>query len=409
MGVVGYGTVMWLPPGGPPGQMVWLHPQRVDTEGQEAMRFNLSRAAGVMAVPLLGSALAVGAAALPASAATWQDTALSAGQVTAGTFAAKLGVANGTKVIDLIGTGVTWSLHGTPPAGVSLSGTTISYSGTAAVASPPEIVADATDSAGNAEALEIPVVITAGSIQASGSLTSIVGVSLSALAAANTAGTVKFSATSSKGNSISFAESNLPAGLVSGNPVLTYVGGTAVPGTYGKVEVTATDTDGAVLHGVFSLTVDASNVYSAGSHGDEVNPFGNGFDVYQQHQYPGAVIAGWTATQADPATHFLLLNGTHPGAVKFDYAPSGRGTGLCVSDPGGGWASDPLPDGLILTACNNGPWQQFVPESNGTLKNLATGLIVNPDGTGAQLRGGAAPSPWGGSVYGWTDYANLPG
>lgn len=373
------------------------------------MHFNLKRAVGVMAVPLLGSALAVGAAALPANAATWQDTALSASTVTAGTFAGTgLGVASGSKVINLLGSKVTWSLHGTPPAGVSESGTTISYSG-AAVTSPPEIVADATDSAGNAEALEVPVTIAANSIQVSGSPTAVIGVSLSTLADANTAGTVKFSATSSEGNSISFAESSLPAGLVSGDPVLTYVGGTAAPGTYGGVEVTATDTDGAVLHGVFKLTVDASDVYTAGTYGDEVNPFGNGFDVYQQYQHAGAIIAGWTATQADPATHFLLLNGTHPGAVKFEYAPRGGATGLCVSDPGGGWASDPVPDGLILTGCNNGPWQQFVPQSNGTLKNLATGLTVNPNGTGAQLRGGTAATPWGGSVYGWTDYASLPG
>jgi hypothetical protein len=370
------------------------------------MHFNLKRAVRVMTVPLLGSALAVGAAALPANAATWQDTALSAAAVTADTFGGTgLGVANGSQVINLLGSHVTWSLHGTSPAGVSLSGTTISYSG-AAVTSPPEIVADATDSAGNAEALEVPVTIAANSIQVNASA---VTVSLSALADANTAGTVKFSATSSKSNSISFAESSLPAGLVSGDPVLTYVGGTAAPGTYGGVEVTATDTDGAVLRGVFKLTVDASDVYTAGTYGDEVNPFGNGFDVYQQHQYAGAVIAGWTAAQADPAAHFLILNGTHSGAVKFEYAPHGGATGLCVSDPGGGWASDPLPDGLILTACNNGPWQQFVPQSNGTLKNLATGLAVNPNGTGAQLRGGTAPTPWGGSVYGWTDYANLPG
>ena len=372
------------------------------------MHFNLRRAVGVMAVPLLGSALAVGAAALPANAATWHDTALSASAVTAGTFSAKLRVANGAGVIDLVGTGVTWSLHGTPPAGVSLSGTTISYSG-AVVTSPPKIVADATDSAGNAEALEIPVTIAANSIQVSGSVLAVVGASLSALADANTAGTVKFSATSSVGNSISFAESSLPAGLASGDPVLTYVGGTAAPGTYSKVKVTATDAEGAVLSGTFSLTVEASDVYTAGTYGDEVNPFGNGFDVYQQYQHAGAIIAGWTATQADPATHFLLLNGTHSGAVRFEYAPNGGGTGLCVSDPGGGWASDPLADGLILTSCNNGSWQQFVPQSNGTLKDVATGLIVNPDGTGAQLRGGTSATPWGGSVYGWTDYSSLPG
>src|ERR1700722_20256686 len=95
-GVVGDCTVMRLPPGGPPGQMVWPRPLRVDTEGHEAMHFNLKRAVGVMAIPLLGSALAVGAAALPANATTWQDTALSAGAVTADTFGGTgLGVASG--------------------------------------------------------------------------------------------------------------------------------------------------------------------------------------------------------------------------------------------------------------------------------------------------------------------------
>ena len=371
------------------------------------MHFNVKRVVGGMAVPLLGSALAVGAAALPANAATWQDTALSASAVTPATFGGSgFGVANGTKVIDLSGSGVTWSLH-SAPAGVSLSGTTISYSG-AAVATASHVVVDATDSAGNAEALSIPVTLGTASIQLDGPTSGVITASLSALADSNISGTVKFTATSSVGNTISFSESNLPTGLVSGNPTLTYVGGTAAPGTYSKVEVTATDTEGAVLHGVFNLTVYANDVYTIGSFGDEVNPFGYGFDVYRQHQYAGAVIAGWTATQDDPATHFEILAGTHAGAVRFEYGPVGKPTGLCVSDPAGGWASDPLRDGLILTGCNSGPYQQFVPQPNGTLKNVATGLYVNPDGKGAQLRGGATPSAWGGSVYGWTPYASLP-
>jgi hypothetical protein len=371
------------------------------------MHFNLKRAVGVMAVPLLGSALAVGAAALPAHAATWQDTSLSASAVTPDTFGGTgLGVANGTKVINLVGNDVTWSTHSTLPAGVTLSGTTISYSGTGTGTG--SIVVDATDGSGNAEALEIPVALASGSIQATGSLTSIPGDTLSALAASNVSGTVKFTATSSENSSISFTESNLPGGLASGNPVLTYVGGTAAPGTYSKVAVTATDLEGAVLKGTFTLTVSASDVYTIGTAGDEVNPFGYGFDVYQQHQYPGAVIAGWTATKPDPATHFLLLAGSHSGALKFEYAPDGKGTGLCVSDPDGGWASDPLPDGLILTGCNTGPYQQFVPQSNGTLRNVAAGQYVNPDGKGAQLRGSSSPTPWGGSVYGWTEYNSLP-
>jgi hypothetical protein len=353
---------------------------------------------------LLGSVLVVGAAALPASAQTYQDTALSGSAVTDSTFAGVLAApANGAGVISLSGTGVTWSLHGTPPTGVTLTGTTISYSG-AAVASPPSIVVDATDTHGNAEALVIPIVLTTNSIQLSGGR--VTTVTLSALADSNVSGTVKFSATSSaSSDTVTIGESNLPIGLTSGNP-LTYVGGTAAPGTYTGVVATATDSDGAVLNGTFTLTVTAGTITT---YGDEVNHFGNGFDAYQQHHYPGAIIAGWTATQPDPATHFILNNGTHVGAYQFEYAPSGSGSGLCVSDPGGGWASDPLRDGLILTSCNTGPWQQFIPQSNGTLLNVATGLYVNPDGTGAQLRGGSSPTSWGGSDYTWTNYSSLPG
>ena len=109
--------------------------------------------------------------------------------------------------------------------------------------------------------------------------------SLSALADSNVSGTVKFSATSSiSTNAINFAETNLPTGLSSGNPTLTYVGGTAAPGTYSGVVVTATDSDGAVLHGTFTLTVEANAV---SNYGNEVNRFGNGFDSYRQHQYAG--------------------------------------------------------------------------------------------------------------------------
>jgi hypothetical protein len=373
------------------------------------MHFNLRGALGIGVPVLLGGAVALGAAVLPANAQTFQDTALSASQLHVDTFGggtlSAFTSANTPHTVGLTATGaVTWALHGSVPNGVSLSGATISYSG-GGLANPIEIVADATDGAGNAEALELPVTLTAGSIVISGGP---VTVSISNLAAANVAGTVVFSASSSEGNSINFAQSNLPNGLASGNPVLTYAGGTAAPGTYGGVVVTASDADGVVLHGAFTLTVSAQQV-NVSNYGDEVNRFGNGFDVYQQREYPGAIIAGWTATQADPATHFLRNNGSHQGAFQYEYAPHGSGSGLCVSDPGGGWASDPLRDGLILTPCNSGPWQQFVPQSDGALRNVATGLVVNPNGTGAQLRGAPSPTPWGGSFYNWTPFNNLPG
>jgi len=207
----------------------------------------------------------------------------------------------------------------------------------------------------------------------------------------------------------SFAYSGLPSGIVSNSAGLfTIAGSTAAPGTYGSVGVKATDQYGASTQSVFQLVVHAQPVPVPGNYGDMVNPFGNGFDVYQQHQAVNAIIAGWTATKADPATHFIRLPGTIPGAYTFEYAPHGVATGLSVSDPGYDAAGTGLANGLVLRGSNTGPWQQFIPQPNGTLRNVATGLIVSPNGTGAQLRGTTAPTSWGGSVYTWTDFAHLP-
>lgn len=369
------------------------------------MHFSLRKALGVTAPVLLGSALVTGAMALPASAQTYSDTSLDGGVVTDSTYGGSgLNAADdGTTEITLSGSGVSsWALH-SPPTDVSLSGTTISYSGTGSSTS--DIVADATDSAGDAEALVIPVTIGSGSIQTNGTPTTV---HLSSLTDTNSSGDVGFSADSSLGSdTITITESGLPTGLTSGNP-LTYSGGTAAPGTYTGITATATDSDGAVLKGTFSLTVSANESSTVGNEGNEVNKYGNGFDVYRQHKYAGAIVAGWPATQNDPATHFIMNSGTHSGAYQFEYAPSGSDSGLCISDPGGGWSTDPLRDGLVLANCNTGPWQQFIPQSNGTLMNVATGLYVNPAGTGGQLRGGSSAVSWGGSGYTWTDYSSLP-
>jgi hypothetical protein len=223
----------------------------------------------------------------------------------------------------------------------------------------------------------------------------------------NTTGAVQFTGTVTvQSGPVTFSQSNLPAGLTSGNPL---VPGSAIPGFYNGVVYTATDPLGSTFSGTFSLHVIGHVVVPPGNYGDMVNPFGNGFDVFQQHQAVNAIIAGWTATKADPATHFLRLPGTIPGAFRFEYAPHGVGTGLSVSDPGYDAAGTGLKDGLVLRGSNNGAWQQWIPQANGTLKNAATGLIVSPNGTGAQLRGTTAPTSWGGSVYKWTDFAHLPG
>jgi hypothetical protein len=207
-----------------------------------------------------------------------------------------------------------------------------------------------------------------------------------------------------------FGYPGLPQGIVNSPAgTLTVAGSTAAPGTYSPLGVVATDQYGAHAASVYQLTVHAQPVYVAGSYGDEVNPFGNGFDVFHQRQAVNTMIVGWTATKADPATHFIMEKGTLAGAVRFEYAPNGVGTGLYVSDPGFDAAGTGLKDGLVLRSGNNGPWQQWYQLANGTLKNAATSLVVSPNGTGAQLRGTVSASPWGGSAYTWTDYAHLPG
>ena len=379
--------------------------------GVVAMRKSLRRTLGFAVVPvLLGTAFAAVAISLPARAAvSWQDTALSATAVTPETFGgSNLMATNGSGVIDLSGTGVTWSGHSISGVSVTNTGSgsaTISYSGSANPEFQADVGAIATDGNGNAEVLLLAVVIATNAIRFSG----IPPVeTVTDLADTNSDNTVEFSAHNNSAtapdNVSDFAVSNLPAGLTSDEEApLTYSGMTAAPGTYSGVVVTAKANTGAVLKGTFTLTVSAKSI---NTYGNYVNKYGNGFDVFRHKAYPGAKIVGWTATRSDPGTHFIINVGTHPGAYQIEYAPNGTGSGLCVSDPGGGVPSDPLRDGLILVHCGSGNWQQFIRQPNGALKNWATGLYVNPAGAGAQLRGES--SARGGSSYTWKAYDSLP-
>ena len=395
-------------------------------EGHEAVHFDLKRAAGFLAIPLLGGALAVGATALPASAQTFKDTALQAfnlAQPSSSTGAVVNGVASGS------GKGST--LTYTAPSGevfafasynpssttaslkVNSTSLVLTSAGAATGTGILEFTIESTTVGVTCTAREtVTIAETKGTLGQASAPTSVPGEKVEASAFNNNStGNVEFSGTVTvQSCAVMFSQSNLPPGLVSGNPL---VPGSAIPRTapnfYGGVVYTATDPLGSTFSGTFALIVHGHVVVPPGNFGNEVNPFGNGFDVFQQHQFAGAIIAGWTATQADPATHFIRLNGTHSGAFQYEYAPKGVAVGLCVSDPGFDAAGTGLQNGLVLRGCNTGPWQQFIPQSNGTLKNLATGLFVNPNGTGAQLRGGTVPTTWGGSVYTWTDFAHLPG
>jgi hypothetical protein len=405
--------------------MDWQCPRRVYTEWDEVMHFNLKKAVGICVLPLLGGALAVGATALPASAQTFQDTALQAfnlTQPTTTTGAVVNGVASGTGM----GSTLTFTApsgeafasavftKGTTDAALTVNATNtalvLTSGGTATGSGKLTFTIKSATSGVTCSANETVMVSESGGTMgesAAPTSTTSEKVTVSVFNN-NTTGAVEFSgAVTPAGCSVTFSQSNLPSGLTSANPL---VPGSAVPATYGGVRYTATDPLGSTFTGgTFDLKVIGHVVVPPGNFGDEVNPFGNGFDVFQQHQAVNAIIAGWTATKADPATHFIRLSGTVAGAFRFEYAPRGAGTGLCVSDPGFDAAGTGLMNGLVLRGCNTGPWQQFVPQSNGTLKNVATGLFVNPNGTGAQLRGATAPVSWGGSHYTWTDFAHLPG
>ena len=389
------------------------------------MHFNLRRALGIGIPLLLGGAVAVGAAALPASAQTFQDTSLQAFNVAQPSSSTTTGaVVNGV----VSGTGKGGTLSFTAPSGEVFASPSFSMGRTDATLTTHTATSLVLTSGGTATgsgtltftiksatagitctaAETVKVSESGGTLGQSAAPTSVPGESVAVSVFNNNAtGAVQFTGTITvQSCAVTFSQSNLPAGLVSGNPL---VPGSAIPGTYGGVRYKATDPLGSTFSGTFALIVNGHVVVPPGNFGNEVNPFGNGFDVFQQHQAVNAIIAGWTATKADPATHFIRLNGTHSGAFQYEYAPQGVAVGLCVSDPGFDAAGTGLQNGLVLRGCNTGPWQQFIPQSNGTLQNVATGLFVNPNGTGAQLRGGTAPTAWGGSVYTWTDFAHLPG
>ena len=404
------------------------------------MHFNLKKAVGISVLPLLGGALAIGATALPASAQTWQDTSLQVNSLhPTGTVPQPATIVpapntsptgKGTVTVSRASASDTLTVNSAMskiPKGMIVS----NGGGVVTVFGLPQqpastvqgtLVVDDTSASGWTTAWI--VVFDQGSSPAPAGLVTDYYYSdaPNAITRSYPVGGVQFSevptvhVTPSTGAELtpapaySFAYSGLPGGIVSNSAgLLTIAGSTAAPNTYGSVGVTATDQYGASAQSAFQLVVKAQPVYVPGNYGDMVNPFGNGFDVYKQHQAVNAIVVGWTATKADPATHFIRHPGTIPGAYTFEYAPNGVGTGLSVSDPGYDAAGTGLANGLVLRGSNNGAWQQWIPLANGTLKNAATGLIVSPNGTGAQLRGTTAPSSWGGSVYKWTDFAHLAG
>jgi hypothetical protein len=194
----------------------------------------------------------------------------------------------------------------------------------------------------------------------------------------------------------------------SGNELLA-AGSDLAPGTYNYATVAGSDTLGAVSTDTFTLAVSASRVRPVGAEGDYVNPYGNGFDVYQQHYAANRLVAGWTATRDDPATHFIQETNVHGGYSLEAVNGKGIATGLCVSDPVGSEPAGFITGQLTLRGCNGSVFQGFTPNStNGSLASDTGAGHVEPNGTGAPLVVTTVFDGWGGYKYVWKDLAQLP-
>ena len=306
------------------------------------MHFSLKKAVGISVLPLLGGALAIGATALPASAQAWQDTSLQVNQLHAtvtnpappkpaaagspATITVTPDPSGGALAVNSSASQLPSSVKATVTGGV------VTLTGSKVTPVPPTpitgtLVVDDTSASGAV----LAQIIRFGENPATGDLTlgayyndapgaitrsyPVGGVQFSEVPAVTAAPTT--APALSPAPAYSFAYSGLPGGIVSNSAgLLTIAGSTAAPNTYGSVGVTAADQYGARTQSAFQLVVHAQPVYVPGNYGDMVNPFGNGVDVYRQHQAATASFAGWTATTADPATHFIRLPGTVPGAYR---------------------------------------------------------------------------------------------
>lgn len=125
------------------------------------------------------------------------------------------------------------------------------------------------------------------------------------------------------------------------------------------------------------------------------------FDVRQQGAFVNNLVIAYPNSATDPAADFLQLayRGNIALGTFFEYAPGGIASNLCMSDPGGGYPSNPGgPNGIVLRTCNGSGFQRWVAahvpgDHFQTWKNLATGKIIRSNGRGRQLTDVPMPNP----------------
>ena len=128
--------------------------------------------------------------------------------------------------------------------------------------------------------------------------------------------------------------------------------------------------------------------------GVPVNAFGNAFDVKGQKAVANNPVISYPNSASDPATDFIRTS-PQASTYRYEYAPNGAISGLCVSDPGN--------HQVMLRSCNTGNWQLWQTGNAGNggnqLVNVATKLPVTTNGTKAQLTTGGSYT--GGSYWSW--------
>jgi hypothetical protein len=152
-----------------------------------------------------------------------------------------------------------------------------------------------------------------------------------------------------------------------------------------------------------------------GTVGNYVNIYGNGPDAYQQKYGTGDKVAGWTATQTDPAAVVIRIADTtktygYPDyQIEFQRNTGAQwvASGFCMSASSAGVVSE--------QQCSEGAAaQEWFLDSHGRLVNVAgagpgNGFLT-PHGTGAALSTSTSPNSGGGSgtTYRWKNENQLP-
>lgn len=143
-----------------------------------------------------------------------------------------------------------------------------------------------------------------------------------------------------------------------------------------------------------------------GTQTDAEGPAALSFDVFRQSAKVNTPIIGFPNSNTDPATDFFTFAYQGGTTKVFEYAPNGRASGLCISEPS-------AQAGLVLRGCNGSAFQRFTPKAitdpalpsappTFTWANVESGDIIAAHGRAAQLTGVLAPGAVPPATERWT-------